>query len=313
MESAREPHSVSVKVLRLSRPAVSESFQLPLEEGESTVRLSHSIARDIQDTEHDKNFVLGPMLTLPPAFGTAYVGETFACTLCANNELAANAEYQISNVRLGAEMQAPTGTVALDLLPDKESDQRGPIRSGESLQKMIRFDLREEGNHTLAVNLSYTETRLSQDLSASGGRIRSYRKLYQFIVTPCLNVRTKVSVFAGEDPQNLRSLALEAQLDNVADGPLMLKSVHLIPKPAFTATSLNWDALCYETRDSTNPILLPRDVLQVAFLVEQQENGPLTEVTKDGRTLIGQLTIQWRTTMGDSGYLSTGWLTTKRK
>ncbi|MBH1945675.1 DUF974 domain-containing protein, partial [Erythrobacter sp. YJ-T3-07] len=28
-----------------------------------------------------------PILNLPPSFGSAYVGETFSCTLCANCEV----------------------------------------------------------------------------------------------------------------------------------------------------------------------------------------------------------------------------------
>jgi len=63
------------------------------------------------------------------------------------------------------------------------------------------------------------------------------------------------------------------------------------------------------------PILCPRDVVQVAFLLEQQpeteeETGNSGSV--DNRTTIGQLAIQWRSALGDRGSLSTGWLTARR-
>lgn len=254
-------------------------------------------------------------LTLPPAFGSAYVGETFSCTLCANNELPADSERQITSVRVGAEMQALSGTSTLEIFPsDQESAKVNP---GESLQKIVRFELREEGDHTLAVNLSYSETTVSKDQSASSGRVRTFRKLYQFAVRPCLGVRTKVSNLPLGDSDVTQSQAtryvLEAQLENLADGTITLDSATFNSKPAFQSTSLNWDAHSSGSHRNDKPSMAPRDVFQIAFLVEQQKDGPGKEVTKDGRTLLGNLDIQWMTVMGDRGFLSTGWLTTKRK
>lgn len=258
-------------------------------------------------------FVL--QLTLPPAFGSAYVGETFSCTLCTNNELPADSVRQVTSVRVGAEMQAPSGTTTLEMSPpDQEAAKVNP---GESLQKIVRFELREEGNHTLAVNLSYSETTVSKDQSASGGRVRTFRKLYQFVARPCLRVRTKVSNLPSGGSDDTQSQAarytLEAQIENFADGTITLEAATFNPKPAFESTSLNWDAKDLDMHHSDKPSMVPRDVLQIAFLVEQQKDGPGKEVTKDGRTLLGNLDIQWMTVMGDRGFLSTGWLTTKKK
>ena len=258
-------------------------------------------------------------LTLPPAFGSAYVGETFSCTLCANNELQAGAERHVSSVKIGAEMQAPSGTTPLETMPPEEEEEEEAnhqVKPEESVQKIVRFDLREEGNHTLGVNLSYSETTISKDQSASSGRVRTFRKLYQFVARPCLSVRTKVSSVPSGEQENAQSqmvkLALEAQLDNMADGTITLRTVTFSPKPAFRSTSLNWESTDSDGKHGDCPIMAPRDVTQIAFLVEQQK-GPEKEVTKDGRTILGQLSIQWRTAMGDAGFLSTGWLTTKRR
>lgn len=86
------------------------------------------------------------------------------------------------------------------------------------------------------------------------------------------------------------------------------------PKPPLTSTSLNWDAQPSGFTQRNAPILSPRDVVQVAFLLaqssEEQEN--LTDAGEDdGRTTIGQLAIQWRSALGDRGSLSTGWLTAR--
>ena len=66
------------------------------------------------------------------------------------------------------------------------------------------------------------------------------------------------------------------------------------------------------------PILNPRDVIQVAFLLEKQagvddvedETGKM--VPADARRILGQLAIQWRSALGDRGSLSTGWLTSRK-
>ena len=221
----------------------------------------------------------------------------------------------MTSVRVGAEMQAPSGITTLEVSPpDPEAAKVSP---GGSLQKIVRFELREEGNHTLAVNLSYSETTVSKDQSASSGRVKTIRKLYQLVARPCLGVRTKVSNLPSgypddTQPQTAR-YALEAQLENFADRTITLDTATLNPKPAFKCTSLNWDAKILDMHHSDKPSMAPRDILQIAFLIEQRKDGPGKEMTKDGRTLLGNLDIQWMTVMGDRGFLSTGWLTTKKK
>lgn len=313
-ETAREPHSVSLKVLRLSRPSLAQRFPLPaLPEG-SDRSIDHKAGLGIRDRDSDDQFVLGPVLSLPPTFGAAFVGQTFSCTLCANNELQPDAERQVSNIKIGAEMRSPSGPISLDVLPKDELSSQGKVIPGASMQKIVKFDLREEGPHTLAVNVSYSETTISEDHSASGGRARSFSKLYQFPARPCLNVRTKISPFPHDDPLDIKQVALEAQLDNVGDGPVTLQAVTFAPKSAFRSTSLNWDDVPENKVGGVScPVLSPRDVIQVAFLVELKDNGPARELTRDRRIVLGQLSIQWRTAMGETGFLSTGWLTSKRR
>lgn len=263
-------------------------------------------------------------LTLPPSFGSAYVGETFSCTLCANNELEADADKIITSIKIVAEMQSPSLKVPLDLISPEEDSAHREFEPGNSLQKIVRYELREEGNHVLAVSVSYSETILSSEKSAAGGRARTFRKLYQFAAQPCLSVRTKVSNIPTErvgggkvGVEKDERFALEAQLENVADGTITLEKITFNPKPFFSSTSLNWDVVRPDLEPFEAPILSPRDITQVAFLVTPNERAagsrPPREVTKDGRIIMGQLHIHWRTAMGDHGYLSTGWLMTRRR
>ncbi|KAL8677474.1 MAG: hypothetical protein Q9224_007192, partial [Gallowayella concinna] len=262
-------------------------------------------------------------LTLPPTFGSAYVGETFSCSLCANNELPEATDRRILAVEMTAEMQAPTQTIALDLTAAEAEDSKSELSIGSSLQRMVRFDLQSEGNHVLAVSVSYTET-LGDGGDELKSRNRTFRKLYQFIAAPCLSVRTKVSEFSQQAHGNNKgsyaepmSFALEAQLENMADGPITLEKVGFTPKHSFTTTSINWDVSWPEIQKMDYPFLMPRDVTQVAFLIkqssgEQRSKAPI-ETTKDGRIILGQLAIRWRTAMGDQGFLTTGWLTTRKR
>ncbi|KAL8785346.1 MAG: hypothetical protein Q9213_003411 [Squamulea squamosa] len=279
MEAAKEPHSVSLKVLRL--------------------------------------------LTLPPTFGSAYVGETFSCSLCANNELPHASDRRIFDVKMTAEMQTPTQTIPLDLTTAGTAKDKPQLDVGESLQRIVRFDLQLEGTHVLAVSVTYTETT-SHDEDHPKSRDRTFRKLYQFIAAPCLSVRTKVSqlpLHEHRDPKHAQmkpvSFVLEAQLENMADGSITLENVAFSPKPSLSSASINWDVSWSDMQKMNCPFLMPRDITQVAFLIKQlsdeKQLKSQVETTKDGRMILGQLTIRWRTAMGDPGFLTTGWLTTRKR
>jgi trafficking protein particle complex subunit 13 len=90
-------------------------------------------------------------------------------------------------------------------------------------------------------------------------------------------------------------------------------------KSPFKATSLNWDASGTRVDGEHAPLLNPRDIIQVAFVLEgdQAEAEVETESTLiaagDERLILGQLNIQWRSAMGDRGFLSTGWLTGRKR
>lgn len=364
-DALKEPHSVSLKVLRfggpeppfdycidtnpsprrLSRPSFATQHPLPSPSSSSALAQSINPAASLAYPSKSSKvsndaFVLSPLLTLPPAFGNAYVGETFACTLCANNEVFPDAEpaRRISGVRIEAEMKTPSLTVPLDVafssITAPATDAFDPLEggdgaehvlsgkgrdlvSGQSLQGIVEFHLKEEGSHVLAVTVSYTET------GATSGRVRSFRKLYQFVARGCLVVRTKIgplpepvtrSTTKGtEDTTKRKRWALEAQLENCGEDIILLDMVALNEKPWCQATSLNWDmggeddAVC----EVENPMLAPGDVQQICFLVEEKGLDSAQEVDPSGRLVMGMLSISWRSAMGNRGSLSTGWLGTR--
>ena len=117
---------------------------------------------------------------------------------------------------------------------------------------------------------------------------------------------------AEQHGPELDNYILEAQLENLADGIISIEGLAFEPRPPFQTSSLNWDSEHIE-----QPSLMPREVTQVAFLVQEQDaqaaGDAKKEVTRDGRKILGVLTIHWRSEMGQVGVLSTGWLTTRKQ
>ncbi|KAK4033082.1 putative kh domain-protein [Parachaetomium inaequale] len=329
----KEPHSVSLKVLRLSRPSLVAQYPLQPPFSSPSDALSHpppipaSLAYSPNGTNtngptNPAPFVLSPILNLPPSFGSAYVGETFSCTLCANHDIPNDGDgggKTIRDVRIEAEMKTPssasaTGAVKLALLPSSttptpdNNDNNGSgmdLTPGTSLQKILSFDLKEEGNHVLAVTVSYYEA------SELSGRTRTFRKLYQFVCKASLIVRTKPGALAV-GPEGQRRWVLEAQLENCSEEGVMLERVGLELEKGLGYEDCNgWGV---EDDDGgggrkPRPVLLPGETEQVCFVVEEEREGAAEEV--EGRVVFGVLQIGWRSEMGNRGFLSTGKLGTR--
>lgn len=225
-------------------------------------------------------------------------------------------------------MKTPTTTIPLDVSSYKDeasapidisdpsthlqlSQQGADLLPGKSLQGIITFHLREEGSHVLAVTVSYNET------GATSGRLRTFRKLYQFVSRSCLIVRTKISNFNSKESSDQPTRwALEAQLENVGDDKIVLESVELETKDWCIAISLNWDSIVdtsVESKAAEKPVLDHGDVQQVCFLVSRKMEEEKSEMELDvaGRLIMGILNIAWRGAMGNIGSLSTGWLGVK--
>lgn len=187
------------------------------------------------------------------------------------------------------------------------------LEPGQTLQKIVNFDLKEEGNHVLAVTVSYYEA------TETSGRTRTFRKLYQFVCKGSLIVRTKVgplpynnmtttkkgSVQAEEEKQKQkqkqkRRWIMEAQLENCSEDAMQLERVVLNLETGLRYRDANWIV-----SESIRPVLHPGEVEQVCFVVEEDGKSAVLE-DSDGRVVFGVLGIGWRTEMGNRGFLSTG-------
>ncbi|KAJ2969872.1 hypothetical protein NUW58_g9869 [Xylaria curta] len=337
----KEPHSVSLKVLRLSRPSlvVQQPLPAPLSApADDATPIPASLAYSANSGTNPEPFLLTPILNLPPSFGTAYVGETFSCTLSANHDippypiesestaasilptpgsaLAQQAKKKsVRDVRIEAEMKTPSATIPQKIVlqptdpsaADKGDDdgKQGSgtdLEAGQSLQKIVNYDLHEEGNHVLVVTVSYYEA------TETSGRLRTFRKLYQFICKGSLIVRTKVGALPSPTTPSEgvgRRWAMEAQLENCSEDLMQLQGVRLELEPGFRYHDCNW-----EVSGGGKPVLHPGEVEQCCFVVEEEHQDAVAE-DRDGRIIFGVLAISWRTEMGSKGFLSTGKLGTR--
>jgi trafficking protein particle complex subunit 13 len=104
------------------------------------------------------------------------------------------------------------------------------------------------------------------------------------------------------------------------------QSVRMNAKAPFKASSLNWDMA--EDDSGLPPLLNPRDIVQVAFLLEETKGDEVAELVSsptqklhgrsgsggsDSRFILGQLNVQWRSAMGDRGSITTGYLTGRKR
>ncbi|KAK4496396.1 hypothetical protein PRZ48_012376 [Zasmidium cellare] len=291
------PHSLTLKVLRLSRPSLATQTPLP----PSSIPPTASLAHPSGDT--NSSFPLTPLLTLPAAFGAAYVGETFTCTLCANCELNEGDRKGVSGVKLTAELQTPSQQegIALQLSGEDGEVEGGDMPPGATMQRTLRHELKDEGPHVLAVTVTYTETLHGREGPASGGRVRTFRKLYQFVAQQLLAVRSKVTERKrqGREKEG-RQWILEAQLENVGEASVVLERVVLKEREGVKSTAVNGE-------EDEAIVLKPADVEQVMFLLEEKDQPE--DLTS--RVPLGQLNIDWRSAMGEQGSLTTGWLASR--
>ncbi|KAK4946134.1 hypothetical protein LTR66_014323 [Elasticomyces elasticus] len=336
------PHAISLKVLRLSRPSLADQHPLPETDfpDELNIAPQASLAcpsafggsrNSITD-----GFPITPLLTLPPAFGAAYVGETFSCTLCANNELEGHDDAEatvVSAVKIAAELAVPSNPAfgiplqlrtAIPRLPhssnppaveqDEESEStvtEEDLAPGATLQRIISHELKEEGQHTLAVTVTYTETQHGEAGQAAGGRVRTFRKLYQFVAVPLVGIRTKISHVRGGGVDKGKMWALEAQLECLGERAVVLEKVSAHVQPGLTSKSLNWDSDLSASEAASAPLLNPQDVTQVAFLLTRSPDGDAADAvasTAPKSAALAQIEVHWRGPMGEKGRLTTGWL-----
>ncbi|KAG9533775.1 hypothetical protein KCU93_g267, partial [Aureobasidium melanogenum] len=106
-----------------------------------------------------------------------------------------------------------------------------------------------------------------------------------------------------------RRFVLEAQLENLTEKSVVLERVTVSTAQGLTGRSLNWNEA------DERPMLNSQDVMQVAFTFQQILGEQLEE--KNGRTVLAQLHVDWKSQNGEMGSLTTAdqgsWLVTTHR
>lgn len=183
---------------------------------------------------------------------------------------------------------------------EKKESPKSPgvtLKEAETLQRIVSFKLSEEGSHVLAVTVTYSET------TSTSGRVRTFRKLYQFVAKNAVVVRTKAGLLPSKAAG--KKWALEAQLQNEGEDSITLDSVGFDANEGVKSVGLNW-----EGGTGGNPVLAPGDVQQVCFLIATGLAGDEREGEAE-KVPFGRLEVSWRGQMGNMGSLITGELSGK--
>ncbi|KAJ3355746.1 hypothetical protein HDU83_002751 [Entophlyctis luteolus] len=284
--SDKERHTVALKVMRLSRPALSIA---PVNESAAQGTSTQSVLLAENIGSFSVADALSPLLSLPPAFGTIFLGETFTAHVGIVNEgplpvsrLAVKAELQTQSQRFVL-VDSSTSTISLE-----------PAAFAEYV---ISHDIKELGVHILVCSVSYADQKNAH---------KSFRKFYKFQVTNPLSVKTKVnSMIDG-------TVYLEAQVQNASGFPMFLEKLLFESSDLFDAVdmSLNYRDSVHHTGSvfAESAILNDKDSRQYLYSLTPKRSNDL--LAKQTPTL-GKLDIQWRTTMGQQGRLQTAQLSRK--
>ena len=284
------PHLLSLKVLRLSRPTFSvnnvlhidNNTQLP---GDAPLRVILAAEQDMLETGSAS---VSSSLVLPPAFGSIYLGETFSCYLCVNNESA----VPIQDLAFKAELQTTSQRFTLADTPGQQhqdntmrSSSHGSLLPAQSAEFIIHHEIKELGIHILVCSVQYTPM-------AKQSERKFFRKFYKFQVLNPLTVKTKVN--ARHD-----AVFLEAQVQNVAQQSMFVERLVFEPSEWFEAQDMNREALV---------TIGPQDTRQYLYLLRPRKKGDAaTRLTPQ----LGLLDISWRTQLGEHGRLQTAQLLRK--
>lgn len=139
------------------------------------------------------------------------------------------------------------------------------------------------------------------------------RKLYQFAPRNLLSVKTKTRILPARSPSDPAAYALEAQLENLSDSSITLQAVDINAKSYVESSSLNAWELSSTDNTKEHPMLNPGDVIQVAYMLREKPGADKPDDSRDSRLPLAQMSISWKSSMGENGHLSTGWLTARRR
>ncbi|ORX58323.1 DUF974-domain-containing protein [Hesseltinella vesiculosa] len=314
-QEENQPHLLSLKVMRLSRPLLANHTSIFYEEQQKqmstplgslsqgldalSLSQSPSNARLDLDTGSSiciRDFGLGQMAQLPSTFGNIYLGENFSTFISLNSD-ATSSQDTVHDVGMKVELQTASQRF---ILHDTLQQPQTSMPPATNAVVTVSHEIKELGVHILVCSVQYVTPE---------GKTRHFRKFYKFQVSNPLAVKTKLN--------NLPDgrVFMEAQVQNVSGGHMFLERMKFEASEYFDFQDLNTIISTPPPDDGSvtsvfgDAIILPQDVRQYLYMLipKMDEKGLVARTTN----ALGKLDIVWRTAMGDLGRLQTSQLTRK--
>eukprot|EP00128_Syssomonas_multiformis_P012526 Colp12_sorted_trinity150504_noHs@24358 len=286
MEGSREQHLLTLKVMRLSKPALASGFPILCESGDLCGSLEETAAWDLELTPTLPPFGISETLTLPQNFGTIFLGQVFSSYVSVHND----SQFVTKDVSVKAELQTSSQRLTLA----DTSGRNDILLPDASVDVVVNHEVKELGIHILVCSVQY---------STNEGEKMFFRKFFKFEVKNPLAVKTKV--YNVED-----DVFLEAQVQNIMPTQMFIESVTFDPAAPFKYEDYN---VCERdgapsTTFAPMTYLNPDDIRQ--YLYRLTPKIPSDKQAKS-TAAIGKLDIVWRTNMGEPGRLQTSQLPRK--
>ncbi|KAJ7771797.1 hypothetical protein B0H16DRAFT_196241 [Mycena metata] len=317
-------HLLSLKVMRVSRPALASAWQpfyssSPSFSAHSTASILSLQGKTPLPT-HPKTLrdltYASELLTLPSSFGSIQLGETFSSCLCVNNE----AQVEVEAVAMKVEMQTVTSKVVLAEFGG--SDAR--LGVGDTLENVVHHEIKELGQHVLACTVTYRLPPGSRSApgpaeDANDPTLQTFRKFYKFAVTNPLSVKTKVH--APRSPSALMSnverekVFLEVHIQNLTPETMWFERMRFEPADEWDVVDANLIDVDREAEEpesifsGSTALMQPQDMRQYIYILSRKVTTLAPIVLAPGSVIpLGRLDISWRSSFGEPGRLLTSML-----
>ncbi|KAI9446628.1 DUF974-domain-containing protein [Lactarius indigo] len=309
-------HLLSLKVMRLSRPALASAWEPFYSNSPSFSAHSTASVLSLQGSAplpgHPKTLRdltnASTLLTLPSSFGAIQLGETFSGALATASSCA-------------VEMQTATSKILL-------AELGGPMLSlvaGDTLEAMVHHEIKELGQHVLACTVSYqlppgarrpmvTGTSAVAGGDADDAGLQTFRKFYKFAVTNPLSVKTKVHVPRSPSAQlsakERTKVFLEVHIQNLTSEPMWFEHIVFEPAPEWDVQDTNLFPDGQRTLFSGPMAMMqPQDIRQYIYVLSETNPPSIPTQHAPGTILpLGRLDISWRSSFGEPGRLLTSML-----
>ncbi|KAJ7236717.1 hypothetical protein B0H12DRAFT_1204464 [Mycena haematopus] len=315
-------HLLSLKVMRVSRPALASAWQ-PFYSSSPSFS-THSTAsilslqgksplpghpKTLRDLTHASE-----LLTLPSSFGSIQLGETFSSTLCVNNE----AQADVEAVAMKVEMQTATSKVVLAEFGGSETT----LAIGDTLENVVHHEIKELGQHVLACTVTYrlppgSRTAPGPAEDPDDPALQTFRKFYKFAVTNPLSVKTKVhaprSFTALMSSIEREKVFLEVHIQNLTTETMWFERMRFECADGWDVVDGN--RIDVDSEDSESvfsgsiALMQPQDMRQYIYILSRKSATLAPVVHAPGSTIpLGRLDISWRSSYGEPGRLLTSML-----